>query len=169
MKKRIDYTSVIAPVDWATMISNLRAAETSLATFTVSLTDTERRSVRSVAEGREGYVREVYRVANEFQNSLPRSFDVVHFAQKLTLFDQWKGLLVVLEKLAEMADDTVLQLGAELMEDVDIVYPVLQTMRKTDPNLDRAMQALDDYNKRFGSNGNTSPTPPTTPDTPPTV
>lgn len=169
MKKRIDYTSVIAPVDWATMVSNLRAAETSLATFTVSLTESERRSGRSVAEGREGYVREVYRVGNEFPNSLPRSFDITRFEQKLQLFDQWKSLLVTLEKLAEMADDTVLQLGIELMEDVDIVYPVLQTMRKTDPNLDRAMQALDDYNKRFGSNGNTSPTPPVTPDTPPTV
>ena len=166
MKKRIDYTSVIAPVDWTTLMANVRAAEDSLATFTVSLTDTERRSVRSVAEGREGYVREVYRVANEFQNSLPRSFDVARFAQKLELFDQWKSLLVILEKLAEMADDTVLQLGAELMEDVDTSYPILQTMRKIDPNLDRAMQALDDYNKRFGGN---SSTPPTTPDTTPIV
>lgn len=166
MKKRIDYTSVIAPVDWTTLMVNVRAAESSLATFTVSLTDTERRSVRSVAEGREGYVREVYRVANEFQNSLPRSFDVARFEQKLELFDQWKSLLVILEKLAEMADDTVLQLGAELMEDVDTSYPILQTMRKIDPNLDRAMQALDDYNKRFGGN---SSTPPTTPDTPPIV
>lgn len=166
MRKRIDYTTIIAPVDWATMVSNLRTAETSLATFSVSLTDVERRGVRSVAEGREGYVREVYRVANEFQNSLPRSFDIARFEQKLQLFDQWKSLLVVLEKLAEMADDTVLQIGAELMEDVDVAYPILQTMRKIDPNLDRAMQALDDYNKRFGGGGNTTPT---TEDTPPIV
>ena len=166
MRKRIDYALAITPVDWATMIGNLRTAETAIGSFSVSLSDQERLGVRTVAEGREGYVREVYRVANEFQNSLPRSFDVARFAQKLELFDQWKSLLVILEKLAEMADDTVLQLGAELMEDVDTSYPILQTMRKIDPNLDRAMQALDDYNKRFGGN---SSTPPTTPDTPPAV
>ena len=45
MRKRIDYATIIAPVDWAMMVSNLRAAETSLATFSISLTDAERRGV----------------------------------------------------------------------------------------------------------------------------
>ena len=165
MRKRVDYSLAITPVDWATMIGNLRTAETAIGSFSVSLTDQERLGVRSVAEGREGYVREVYRVSNEFQNSLPRSFDISRFEQKLQLFDQWRTLLIIAEKIAEMADDTALQLGIELMEDVDLCYPILQTVRKTDANLDRAMQALDEYNKRFGSNGNT----PITPDLPPNV
>lgn len=165
MRKRIDYALAIAPVDWATMIGNLRTAETAIGSFSVSLTDQERLGVRSVAEGREGYVREVYRVSNEFQNSLPRSFDISRFEQKLQLFDQWRTLLIIAEKIAEMADDTALQLGRELMEDVDLCYPILQTVRKVDANLDRAMQALDEYNKRFGSSTNT----PISPDLPPNV
>ncbi len=158
MKKRIDYSAVIGAAAWASLIADVRNAETALATFTVSLTDQERIGVRSVADGREGYVREVFRVSNEFQNSLPRSFDISRFEQKLQLFDQWKSLRVILEKVAEMADDTCLQIGVELMEDVDTAYPILQTMRKVDPNLDRAMQVLDDYNKRFGSSGGSTPT-----------
>jgi hypothetical protein len=165
MKKRIDYTAVISPTDWADMVTHLRTAETTLATFSVSLTNKERLGKRTVAEGREGYVREVYRIADEFQNSLPRSFDIALFKTKLELFDQYKSLLVQLEKLAEMADDTTIQLGSELMEDTDTVYPVLQTMRKIDPNLDRAMDILDEYNTRFGAQSATL-TPPD-PDNPP--
>lgn len=161
MRKRIDYSLAITPVDWTTMVNNLRNAELAIGGFSVSLTKDERLGARSVAEGREGYVREVYRVANEFQNSLPRSFDVTRFEQKLQLFDQWRNLLIIAEKIAEMADDTAMQLGRELMEDVDICYPILQTMRKSDANLDRAMEALDEYNKRFSNNGSS------TPDTPP--
>ncbi|MGL4631072.1 MAG: hypothetical protein ACRCVT_07680 [Leadbetterella sp.] len=161
-KKTIDYATSINQTDWDALMISLRSAETTLGRFSVSLSDKERSGRRTIAEGREGYVREVQRVATEFENSLPRSFDVRLFEQKMQLFNQWKQLLITVEKIAEMVDDTTLQLGTELMTDVDTVYPVLQTMRRVDANLDRALQALDDYNSRFGGSGTPTEPMPTT-------
>lgn len=151
MKKHLELSSALTEAQMTMLLDHLYQSETLIANFAVSLSDEERRGVRTVAEGREGYVAEALRIANEFNSELPRSFDVAEFETVLALFNQWRRLLVLAEKIAEQVDDTSLALGIDLMTKADRVNTMLQAGRRDNANLDRALTRLDDYNKRFGT------------------
>lgn len=143
----------------------VRDAQLLIDRFVISLNDDERRSARSVSEGREGMVREVVRIANEYEEVLPRNLDLNRLVLLEQQFASWRGLLVLVEKLAEKVDDTSLALSIELMHLTDIVQNALQLARKYNANLDRVLQGIDDYNSRFGKRSST--TPPATDEQPP--
>lgn len=116
----------------------------------ISMSDEDRKSSRSISEGREGIVDETLRVAMEFEEVLPRNLDLKIPLQLLGIFKELKRFSIFVEKLAEKVDDTVLGTGIELMHYSDIIQNNLQVARKFNTNLDRALQGIDNYNSRFG-------------------
>ena len=106
---------------------------------------------RSMAEKREGYVRLVLRVAENFVDELPRSFDLEEYKNLLKARDEWKIMLLKAEEVAELIEDTEYAIGVELMKQVDRAAAALNSGRKNNPALDRAMREIDDYNQQFGT------------------
>ncbi|MCB0517021.1 MAG: hypothetical protein R2798_09440 [Chitinophagales bacterium] len=150
MKKHLNLANKLTAEEMIEVCNHLQKTADLLGKFSVSLSDEERFSVRNVSKGREDYVREVLRVTQEFSDELPRSVDIAEFGELLAIFDDWRKLILIAEKIAEKTDDTNIVLGIELMRYADTCYPILQNRRNDNANLDRAMQRLDDYNKRFG-------------------
>jgi hypothetical protein len=106
---------------------------------------------RGMAEKREGYVRLVLRVASNFAEELPRSFDLEECNNLLQAREDWKTLLLKAEEAAELAEDTEYAIGVELMKQIDRAANSLNAGRKNNPALDRAMREIDDYNQQFGA------------------
>jgi hypothetical protein len=117
--------------------------------FSVSLNDSERLGLRTVAEGREGYVRTVSRIALAHTESLPRNEDPNELAQMLAYYDRLGLLLQKLHLYTEMVDDTMMAAGVDIMAMTDRYISHLQTARSSNTSLDMAMNQVDDYNKRF--------------------
>lgn len=110
----------------------------------------DEKQTRGMAEKREGYVRLVLRVATNFIDELPRSFNIDECSKLLTAREDWKNLLLKTEETAELAEDTEFAIGVELMRQVDRAAAALNAGRKNNPALDRAMREIDDFNQQFG-------------------
>lgn len=119
--------------------------------FSTSLNDTQRVGLRTMAEGREGLVRTISRIANTHVSSLPRNEDPTQLENALAYYDQLANVLQKTGLLHEMIDDTVTALGADIMAISDRYSNFLQTARLGDNSLDMAMNQLDAYNQRFGA------------------
>jgi 3-dehydroquinate synthase class II len=111
----------------------------------------EEKHNRSIAEKREGYVRLVFRVADNFTEELPNSFDLGEYKKLLAAREDWKVILLKMEELAELAEDTEYSISVELMKNADRAFKALDAARKTNPALDRAMREIDEYNSQFGA------------------
>lgn len=129
---------------------SVKSAISQLGDGMISMSNDDRKSSRSISEGREGYVDEVLRVANEYEDILPRNIDLNLVRVLFNYFKSLKQLLVLVEKLGETVDDTTLGIGVELMHHVDIILKNLQVAREYNANLDRALAGIDNYNSRFG-------------------
>lgn len=119
--------------------------------FSTSLNDSQRIGLRTMAEGREGLVRTISRIAGTFATSLPRNEDPSQLENALAYYDSLAALLQKTALLHEMIDDTVTALGADIMATADRYTSYLQTARSGNTNLDMAMNQLDAYNQRFGT------------------
>ncbi len=80
----------------------------------------------------------------------------------LAEFDRWREVMLRAEEIAELSSDTVLALGAALMEKSDWANDSFQQGRKYNAALDRALEHIDRFNSRFGKSkeGNETDTPP---------
>ena len=148
---------------------SVKSAITQLGNGMISMSNDDRRSSRGISEGREGYVDEILRVANEYEDILPRNIDIALIYAVFSHFKDLKQFFVLVEKLAEMVDDTVLGIGVELMHHVDIILKSLQVAREYNANLDRALAGIDNYNSRFGKRSDDTSTTNTSTDTPTVV
>ena len=156
MSKELNLDKRLTSAEHETVLSSLNQVSEVLSKFAVHLTDEDRLGIRTIAAGREGYVRDTYRVAKQFENYIPRNINIEELGELLRLFDLWRELQVLCEKISEQVDDTVVALGHELMQRIDIIYNVLQLSGRLDANLDRALRRLQDYNKRFANKAESS-------------
>ena len=160
------YLEINAMPNQATLdeIKQLLDQSASAATpFFVELTKAEKEGIRTVAEGREGYVRIVTDLSETYSNELPKVFDETVLRQKLNLREIIGLLLLKSQKITTMLDNTYVGLGADIMQRVDETVSHLNASRTRNGELDKAMNAVDEYNKRFGKKKDT-PTPTTTTD-----
>ncbi len=138
-------------------IKQLLDQSTNVATpFFVELTKAEKEGIRTVAEGREGYVRIVTDLSETYSNELPKVFDETVLRQKLNLRERVGLLLLKSQKITTMLDNTYVGLGADIMQRVDETVSHLNASRGRNGELDKAMNAVDEYNKRFGKKKDTS-------------
>ena len=128
----------------------------SFNTFKINLNDDEKRGLRTFAEGREGYVRNVSRVATQFPNALSRSDVPTDLSNLLDYYGNLESVRLALRQALEIIEETSLGVTADGMTFADRYVQSLQIARQNDAALDAAMKEIDDYNKRFTNSGNTS-------------
>ncbi len=115
-----------------------------------SVNNKQKIGIRTMAEGREGYVRTASRIALTYTECLPRQEDPEELQEGLDYFDRMMKTRTVIAYLLEMMDDTAVALGVDLMGIADRYVGYLQQARAGNTSLDVAMGEIDAYNKRFG-------------------
>lgn len=125
--------------------------------FSVNLTEDAKRGSRTMAEGREGLARLISKIATVHIDSLARENDPQVLADRLTYDSELETVRQNLLKALEMIQETQLANGIDIMKMVDAFSDNLQTSRSRNGALDESMREVDEYNKRFGNSGNTTP------------
>ena len=123
----------------------------TFADYRLSLGDEQKLGLRSMAEGREGIVNTICRIAGNFPECLPRNEDPAEMEKALTYWGHLAAVIQKVDKLKEVLEDTHAGLGADLMGMMDRYTGYLQSARTGNNNLDLAMRQVDEFNKRFGS------------------
>ena len=118
-----------------------------------SLNDIERKGLRTMAEGREGFARTTCRIALNFTDVLPRNENPTEMEAALLYYDQLALVKEKIARLLEMVDDTAQAQSADIMVYADRYCAYLQAARTGNTSLDAAMDQIDEYNKRFGVRG----------------
>lgn len=158
MKKQLSLLDTLNSQELLNALTHLQEFGKSIKKFTVSLSAEERIGIRTIAEGREGYAREMLRVARIYINSLPREYNIEEFDELFRLYDEWKPILTEIEMYSEQIDDTLTSIGIEIMKNTDSINNYLQIARKGNANLDRALAGIDKFNTRYGSRNDSSST-----------
>jgi hypothetical protein len=92
-------------------------------------------------------------------NELARSDNPEEMGAKLDYFHSLETAKQAAIQLVEMIENTQAAVGADVMALFDRYCQQLQSRLNSNSTLDNAMQVIDDYNKRFGGNGETPATP----------
>lgn len=132
---------------------------TALKPFKVNLTDEGKKGSRTMAEGREGLARLVSKIASANIESLARENDPKELEDKLAYDAKMEELRQSAMSILETVQEVQLANGIDIMKLVDAFSNNLQTSRSRNGSLDAAMGEVDDWNKRFGNQGNTAPNP----------
>jgi hypothetical protein len=127
----------------------LAGAINSFAAYQVSLADSEKRGIRTMSTGREGYARAISHIASVHVRSLARSLDPATLLSMLHYDMRLEGLRQQLMAFSEIITETQIANGVDTMMLVDAFAANLQTARKLDAALDNAMGEIDEWNKRF--------------------
>lgn len=152
--------STVMPVNIADDVNkNLVDQLTALKPFKVNLTDDAKRGGRTMAEGREGLARLVSKIATANIDSLARENDPKELEDKLAYDSKLEELRQSAMSILETVQEVQLANGIDIMKLVDAFSNNLQTSRSRNGSLDAAMGEVDDWNKRFGNQGNTAPKP----------
>lgn len=150
----------------------VNAALVPLADYQIHMTDAEKAG-RSMAEDREGYVRLISRIANQFPNALSRSDLPEELAAHLNYYDRLEANRLALLQALEVIQEISLGTATDIMTFADRYHANLKIARNHDATLDLAMRDVDDWNARFGNRlqepDKTEPTAGDLPLTPPTA
>jgi len=157
MKKFI--TSIPAKSITDEFTSTLNASLVPLENYRISLTDEEKIGMRSMAEGREGYVRLISRIATQFPNALSRADQPEELENKVDLYDRLEGNRLAALQVLEVIQELQLGVATVSMTLVDRYAANLKISRSNEAALDLAMRDVDAYNTRFANK-------PENPDTP---
>lgn len=136
--------------DAETMATQLVALQQLMTPVHISLNDTQRIGLRTMAEGREGFAKLVSDIALTNTENLPRNEDPKALSEVLDYYSILSKLRLSAAKLLEMLDDTQTAAGADVMNMVDRYTAHLQTARKSNNALDSSMNEVDAWNSRFG-------------------
>jgi hypothetical protein len=142
-----------APATFIDTVTNtIRNLSVSMNPFKVNLVDAQKPGLRTMAEGREGYARMVSQIANNNINSLPRESNPTDLVARLAYDSKLEEARQAVISLLESSSETQTANSMDIMQDVDAYAEVLQVSRKNNASLDLAMQEVDAWNARFGSN-----------------
>lgn len=140
----------LSAADAEAIATQLAAMQQLLTPVHISLNDTQRIGLRTMAEGREGFAKLVSDIALTNTESLPRNEDPKDLSAVLDYYSALSRLRLSAAKLLEMLDDTQTAAGADVMNMVDRYTSYLQTARKSNNALDSSMNEVDAWNSRFG-------------------
>lgn len=135
----------------------INAALVPLIPFKINLTDKQKTGARSMAEGREGYVRLISRIANQFPNSLSRVDVPSELVSYINYYDNLEGCRLALLQALETITEVQLGGSIDIMAIEDRYTDSLQSSRKNEASLDLAMREVDEWNKRFAPKKETEP------------
>lgn len=119
--------------------------------FSVTVRNDDKTGTRTMAEGREGYVRLVEKIALQHEGSLSRSDDPRELSRRLQYDSELESVRQALMVLLEMISDTQWANSADIMSLSDRYAVTLQAQRGHDAALDGALSELDEWNKRYAN------------------
>lgn len=90
--------------------------------FLVDLTTEERRSLPKMGDKSRAFVSKALEVATQNQDFLPRSFDLEEMRRDVEMFEALYPLLLSLNQLQELMDDTYVAFGSEAYAAALLVY-----------------------------------------------
>src|SRR6478736_8339959 len=138
----------------------INTAIAPFAPFKINLTDEEKKGSRSMAEGREGYVRLISRIANQFPNSLSRADAPTELSNLLAYYNDLESNRLALTQAMETIHEIQLGAATDIMTLVDRYAGSLQSSRTNEGSLDMAMKEVDEWNSRYANvNPKTTETP----------
>ncbi|PZF72514.1 hypothetical protein [Taibaiella soli] len=122
----------------------------TLLPFAISLTAADKMGMRTMAEGREGYVRLLSRIALAHPDCLSRNDDPQQLADALDYDQHLEDLRQSLMALSEQITNIQIANSKDIMTYTDNYAASLQVGRTGNSSLDTAMHEIDDWNKRYG-------------------
>lgn len=123
----------------------------TLLPYVVSLTGTEKQGIRVMAEGREGYVRLLSRIAMAHPDCLSRNDNPQQLVDALDYDQHLEDLRQSLMALSELINNIQIANSKDIMQYADHYAASLQVGRSGNSSLDTAMYEIDDWNKRYGT------------------
>lgn len=135
---------------FTTFTAAINTALAPLLPFKISLTNEEKKGMRSMAEGREGFARLIGRIANQFPNSLSRIDNPAEFNTLMGVYENTEAVRMALLQALETIDEIGIGASTDIMTLVDRYSGSLEISRGSDGALDLAMREVDEYNRRFG-------------------
>lgn len=103
--------------------------------FLISLQATERKKIRKLEQKRQGYFQDVVDGVNAFPTALPSNFPTTEYLKDAGLMTALMQAAPQILGLAANLQDTLMQLGSELLTNSDTAYSFLKTAAKNDSNL----------------------------------
>ncbi|GAA4458811.1 hypothetical protein [Rurimicrobium arvi] len=125
--------------------------------YHVPITSAERIGRRSMAEGREGLVRLISRIAAQHPESLSRADNPAEMLNMLEVDAQLETLRQACMQLLEMVEHTQFANSCDVMVLCDAYNAALQIDRKRNSALDSSMAEVDDWNSRYRNTQNETP------------
>jgi hypothetical protein len=144
--------------DFGLIMAQMSSSITAAKPFSIGLDASQRKGLRSMAEGREGITRTISRISLEHVDNLPRTEDPLVLETLLAYYDKLAGMRERAAHMHEMLDDTAVGLSVDIMKMADRFNAHLQAARTGNANLDAALIQIDEYNKRFGTRPNAEET-----------
>lgn len=139
----------IPAVSVDTITNTVRNLTIGIANYKVNLTDEQKQGMRTMAEGREGYVRLISQIANNNVNSLPRENNPADLSGRLAYDGKLEEARQAILTLLETISETQTANSLDIMLEVDGYVSALQSSRKRNAALDLSMREVDDWNARF--------------------
>ena len=103
--------------------------------FLITLSPAERKKMRKMGQKRHGYFQDVYDGVNAFPSAIIAGFPLAEYTKDATLWTALMQLAPQIMGIAESLDDTMMQLGSELVVNSDIAYGFLKAAAKLDSNI----------------------------------
>lgn len=119
----------------------------------VKVEDDKKAGVRTMAEGREGIVRLISKIALQHEDCLSRKDNAKDLADKLAYDSNLESARQALFELLEQIESTQWANSADIMEMSDRFAGALQSQRKNNTALNHSMHEVDNWNKRFSGGG----------------
>jgi hypothetical protein len=143
-------TTIPALTIFTTFTTAINTALAPLLPFKISLTNEEKKGMRSMAEGREGFARLIGRIANQFPNSLSRVDTPAEFNTLMSVYENVEATRMALLQALETIEEIGIGTATDIMTLVDRYGASLEISRGSEGALDLAMKEVDEYNARFG-------------------
>ena len=149
IQNRVNAT--LAPADREAVLASIEAAREKLP-FLIDLTAEERHSIIKMGDKSRGFVLKALEVANQNPAILPRSFNIEEMRNDIQLFEDLQPVLMAINKLQDLVEDTVMEAGGEAYAAALAVYSYVKAS-----GAGEALEvAADDLGRRFARKGRVS-------------
>lgn len=103
------------------ILSNINAIKQQLP-FLIDLTAEERRSLTKMGDKSSAFVTKALEVATQNPDFLPRSFSVEEMRKDVELMQMLQPILMVVNQLQDLVEDTYMQVGSEAYSAALTIY-----------------------------------------------
>jgi hypothetical protein len=117
--------------------------------FLVDLTAEQRKKLLKMGDGSRGFVSKAQELVQQHSDFLPRSIDAEQMLRNAELWKEMEGMLLAIDQLQELMDDTYVALSSQAYSDALTIYQYAKAIKNTGT----LEQSVVDMGKRFAKQG----------------